>query len=53
MADRHLDISFGLQVAESSSLVSVHFRDCICVVAIVSVHSEKTRLKKMILIIIR
>ena len=26
-ADRHLDITFGLQVVESSSLVSVLFRE--------------------------
>ena len=26
-ADRHLDITFGLQVVESSSLVSLLFRD--------------------------
>ena len=26
-ADRHLDITFGLQVLESSSLVSVRFRE--------------------------
>ena len=25
--DRHLDIAFGLQLVESSSLVSVHFRE--------------------------
>ena len=26
-ADRHLDITFGLQVVESSSLVSILFRE--------------------------
>ena len=26
-ADRHLDITFGLQVVESSSLISVPFRE--------------------------
>ena len=25
--DRHLDVTFGIQVVESSSLVSVHFRE--------------------------
>ena len=28
-ADRHLDITFGLQVVESSSLVSVVFREAL------------------------
>ena len=98
-ADRHLDITFGLQVVESSSLVSVLFREALSLpyisvfhllvnrfsvtsfrtffddpfpslhwwavpvsgrivssgisdVAIASVHSEKTNLKKLIMIFI-